>query len=81
MALAPTRTLIVATPGTKMFSDIAGRHLVYLNNTPESRKRIVSRLQTMGLAVDDSGDGWLERGRLRHVAIRPQLRVEAPGRT
>ena len=62
MALAPTRTLIVATPGTKILSDIAGRHLAHLDNSPRARKRILSRLQTMGLSVDDSGDGWLDAG-------------------
>jgi predicted nucleotide-binding protein len=62
MALAPTRTLIVATPGTKILSDIAGRHLAYLDNSPQARKRVVGRLQTIGLAVDDSGLGWLDVG-------------------
>ena len=62
MALAPTRTLIVATPGTKILSDIAGRHLAYIDNSSRARKRVVGRLQTTGLAVDDSGDSWLETG-------------------
>ena len=62
MALAPNRTLIVATPGTKILSDIAGRHLAYLDNSPQARRRILGRLQTVGLSVDDSGDGWLEAG-------------------
>ena len=30
MALAPARVLLVATPGMKILSDIAGRHLAYL---------------------------------------------------
>lgn len=62
MALAPTRTLIVATPGTKILSDIAGRHLAYLSNSPHSRKRVIGRLQAMGLRVDDSGEDWLTAG-------------------
>lgn len=64
MALAPTRTLLVATPGTKILSDIAGRHLAYLDNSSQARKRVVGRLQTMGLRVDDSGDQWLSAGDL-----------------
>ena len=35
MALAPNRTLIIATPGTKILSDIAGRHLAYLDDSPQ----------------------------------------------
>lgn len=62
MALAPTRTLIVATPGTKILSDIAGRHLAYMSNASQARKRVIGRLQTMGLRVDDSGEDWLEAG-------------------
>ena len=62
MALAPARTLILATQGTKIFSDIAGRHLAYVDNSPQARKRLVGRLQTAGLAVDDSGDAWLHAG-------------------
>lgn len=62
VALAPTRTLLVATPGTKVLSDIAGRHLAYLGNQPQARKRVIGRLQTMGLRVDDSGGDWLTAG-------------------
>ncbi len=62
MALAPTRTLIVATPGTKTLSDLAGRHVAYLSNSLQARKRVVGRLQTMGLRVDDSGQDWLAAG-------------------
>ncbi len=62
MALAPTRTLIVATPRTKILSDIAGRHLAYLGNAAQARKRVIGRLQTMGLRVDDSGEDWLRSG-------------------
>jgi len=62
MALAPTRTLIVATPATKILSDIAGRHLAYLDNSPRARKRIVGRLQNTGLAVNDTGEDWLTAG-------------------
>jgi len=62
MALAPGRTLIVAMQGTRILTDIAGRHLVYLDDSPQARKRIVGRLQSSGLRVDDSGDAWLSAG-------------------
>lgn len=65
MALAPTRTLIVATAGTKILSDIAGRHLAYLDNSSQSRKRLIGRLQTMGLRVDDAGEDWLSAGNFK----------------
>ncbi len=62
MALAANRTLILATKGTKILSDIQGRHVAHLDNSAQARKRIVGRLQVLGLAVDDSGQDWLEAG-------------------
>ena len=62
MAVAPTKTLIVAAPRTKILSDIAGRHLARLDNSSQARKRIVGRLKNIGLAVDDSGTDWLTAG-------------------
>ena len=62
MALAPTRTLIVAFRGTKIPSDISGHHLAFLDNSPEARKRIILRLQNTGINVDETGLGWLTAG-------------------
>lgn len=62
IALAPTRTLVVATPGARILSDIAGRHLAYLSDDSQARKRVIGRMQTMGLRVDDSGEDWLTAG-------------------
>ena len=62
MALAPNRTLVIATPGTKILSDLSGRHLAYLDDSSQARKRILGRLQTIGLSIDDSGHGWLDAG-------------------
>lgn len=64
MALAPSRTLMIAVRSARIMSDLAGRHLVYLDNESASRKRIVQRLQMIGLAVDDSGEDWLAAGNL-----------------
>jgi hypothetical protein len=65
-----------STPGddsSRILSDIAGRHLAYLSNASQARKRVVGRLQTMGLRVDDSGQDWLMAGRLRGLTCQSSV--------
>jgi predicted nucleotide-binding protein len=44
------------------FSDIAGRHIIKLNNLPEQRNTLAQRLQTAGCPVDTSGRDWYSAG-------------------
>ena len=62
-AMAPDATILVAVEGVKIHSDIAGRHLVVLRDTPESRHTLASRLGGIGLAVNTTGQDWLSAGR------------------
>ncbi|MHB8111681.1 MAG: TIR domain-containing protein [Syntrophorhabdaceae bacterium] len=47
----PDRTLLVQAGRVKAFSDVAGRHVVRLTNSPESRQDVAERLRTAGCAV------------------------------
>ena len=47
----PDRTLLVEVGKVKAFSDVAGRHVVRLANSPESRHEIAERLKTAGCGV------------------------------
>jgi hypothetical protein len=58
----PDRTLLVEAGRMKAFSDVAGRHVVRLVNSPESRQDVAERLRTAGCAVSTSGRDWLQQG-------------------
>jgi predicted nucleotide-binding protein len=56
------RTLLVEVGEVKPFSDVAGRHVVRLSNSPETRNEIAQRLRTAGCDVSTSGNDWLNTG-------------------
>jgi predicted nucleotide-binding protein len=58
----PDRTLLIEIGQVKAFSDIAGRHIVRLSNSPNTRNEIAERLITAGCDVSKSGNDWLNRG-------------------
>ncbi|CAM3406958.1 TIR domain-containing protein [Kibdelosporangium persicum] len=61
MALArcPETTVIVEFGKVRPFSDIAGRYVIRLDDTPKSKHRLAERLKAIGCAVDTSGSDWL----------------------
>lgn len=56
------RTLLVEVGQVKAFSDVAGRHVVRLSNSPDKRNEIAERLRTAGCDVSTSGNDWLRIG-------------------
>lgn len=56
------RTILVELGNLRPFSDIAGRHVVRLNNTIQRRLELIQKLRTVGCAVDDSGGDWVLTG-------------------
>ncbi|HEX8231367.1 MAG TPA: nucleotide-binding protein [Chloroflexia bacterium] len=62
------RTIIVTMGSLRPFSDIQGRHVIRLNNSPETRRELAQRLETAGCDIDVSGHDWLREGNLE-VAI------------
>ena len=54
----PERTLLIALGNLRPFSDIAGRHLIKLNNSSQRRHELAIRLQTAGCEVDLTGTDW-----------------------
>ncbi len=61
-AFAPSRTLMVSVGEVKLHSDISGRLLVRLDNSPVSRHVLAQRLRLTGLQVNTSGTDWLQAG-------------------
>lgn len=46
------RTVFVEVGNVKPFSDLAGRHIIRLNNSPSARKELVDRLEDAGCDID-----------------------------
>lgn len=58
----PDATVLVQVGETRPFSDVAGRHVNFLDNSPESRIELANKLETAGCDVDRGGTDWLKSG-------------------
>ena len=57
------KTLLVEVGDVRKISDIAGMHILQLNNSATSRKELAQRLRDkLKFKVDTSGDSWLKVG-------------------
>jgi predicted nucleotide-binding protein len=59
----PDKTVLVQVGQMRPFSDIAGRHVVHLSDSPESRQELATKLESAGCIVDLSGSDWLREGK------------------
>jgi predicted nucleotide-binding protein len=62
------RTVLVEIGTLRPFSDIAGRHVVRLDNSAKKRQDLVQRLRTAGCSINTNGTDWLETGNFELVA-------------
>lgn len=64
MALASdeARTILVSTGPLRGMSDLDGRHLVRLDNSPERRNELVQRLKVAGCNPKTDGADWIRTG-------------------
>lgn len=64
MGRHPDQTILVELGNLRPFSDVAGRHVVRLDDTPERRQELVIRLQNAGCPVDmnAAGASWYRAG-------------------
>lgn len=60
--MSQDRTIIVEVGNLRPFSDIAGRHVIRLNNTPERRFELIARLRMAGCNVNIDGTDWFTAG-------------------
>ena len=58
MGRDPARTILVELGELRSFSDVAGRHVLRMNNEIGMRKQLAERLRTAGCDVDTSGEDW-----------------------
>ena len=60
----PDQTVLVQFGNVRPFSDVAGRHIVKMDNSPQKRHELASKLETAGCSVDMSGNDWQSVGDL-----------------
>jgi Predicted nucleotide-binding protein containing TIR-like domain len=58
----PDKTLLVRVGSTRPISDLGGKHIMRLSNSPASRKELAQRLKKMKFKVDTEGTSWLTEG-------------------
>lgn len=58
----PNATVLVQVGKVRPFSDISGRHIVYLSNSAASRQEFATKLESAGCKIDRSGTDWLTKG-------------------
>jgi len=56
------RTVFVQVGKMRPFSDIAGVHIVHLDNSAEKRLELITKLRNAGCAVEDGGSDYLSTG-------------------
>jgi hypothetical protein len=70
----PGRTVLVVLGPQELPSDLAGRHYIRLDGTPESLNDMASRLQSAGCEIDQTGTRWLDPARFPdrdHIPANP----------
>ena len=55
----PDKTLLVRVGNTRPISDLGGKHIMKLTDSPASRKEFAQRLKKMKFKVDTEGTSWL----------------------
>ena len=67
------RTILVELGVVRPFSDVAGRQVVRLDDTPERRHDLAQRLRAAGCAVNTDGSDWYTAGKFGS-AVKPMRR-------
>lgn len=62
MGRDPKRTVLVELGKLRPFSDVAGRHAVRMDSTPQKRQDLARRLENAGCAVKLDGLDWMSEG-------------------
>lgn len=63
----PKRTILVQVDDIKPISDLQGRHVLRIDNTPEKRREFAGRLEVAECQVDISGTDWLKVGNFQVI--------------
>lgn len=67
----PENTVLVEFGKVRSFTDIAGRFIVKLDSSAESRRKLAHRLESIGCEVNLNGSDWLSEGDLTPPTSKP----------
>jgi len=73
----PEKTILVQIGSIRPISNILGRHILKLDDTPEKRRDLARRLETAGCEVDISGNDWLNVGNFHKAFTENYGKAEA----
>jgi predicted nucleotide-binding protein len=59
---APNRTVLVRVGSHRPMSDLAGHHILQLDDSPQSRQAVADSLRVAGCPVDMTGLDWYQAG-------------------
>lgn len=74
MARHPDRTILVEIGGLRPFSDIGGRHMLRMDNSPKKRNELATRLKTAGCPINLAGTDWQTTGDMQAPELHPEDR-------
>ncbi len=63
----PDKTVLVQIGTVRPFSDIAGRHVIRMDDSGAKRQNLALRLKTAGCSVDLEGTDWHTAGNFSSV--------------
>ena len=66
---SPNRTVIVELGETRPFSDVVGRHVIRMVDSPERRQELAQRLMLAGCEVDRNGTDWYSAGDFKNALL------------
>ena len=72
MGRNPDRTVLVELGDLRPFSDVAGRHVVRLNDSSQRRQDVALRLRSAGCPVNLDGTDWHTAGKFE-TAVAPLI--------
>ena len=75
-ASRPEKTIFVTVGKVKEFSDIAGKHMMHLDNSSKSRRQLAKRLEKMGCAVELDGEDWEKAGTFKINTAKKNIVVK-----
>jgi hypothetical protein len=68
----PDKTILVQLGDLRPMSDIAGRYIVKIDNTPEQRNLLINRLESAGCSVQTKGrNDWMTEGDFDAALMSP----------